>query len=207
MICPAQPVSQEQDVPWWHERFLEMLPKIEQQASVAFQHLKPEAREEAIEETICNALKAFVRLVELDKLDLAYPSVLARFGVAQVRNGRKVGGHLNVQDVSSEYAQREKGFSVDRLDQHDHCEEAWREVLVEDRHCGPAEVVATKIDFTNWLKSLPSRIRRIAKVLAIGEKTSIVAEKFNLSDGRISQIRKELFEAWKQYQGEALPAA
>jgi len=64
-----------------------------------------------------------------------------------------------------------------------------------------------KIDFTEWLKTLPYRIRRIAKLLATGEQTHIVAEKFNLSAGRISQIRKELLETWKGFQGESVPAA
>ena len=73
---------------------------------------------------------------------------------------------------------------------------------MEDRHAGPAEVATTKIDFTEWLKSLPARLRRITKLLATGEKTSIVAEKFGVSAGRISQLRKELAQAWKKFQGE-----
>ena len=123
---------------------------------------------------------------------------------AQVRDGRKVGGKLNVQDVSSEYAQRQKKFSVERLDQFDQVEDVWMEVFIEDRNAGPAEVATTKIDFAAWLKSLPARVRRIAKVLATGERTSIVAEKFGVSAGRISQLRKELAQSWKKFQGESL---
>jgi hypothetical protein len=189
-------------VPRWHAQFLSMLPRIRDHAAVAFRHLRPEARAEAVQEVVCNALKAFVRLVELKKTGIAYPTVLARYGVAQVRDGRKVGSSLNIRDVSSEYAQRQKGFSVERLDQYDRNEEAWMEVFIEDKHSGPAVVATTKIDFTEWLKSLPSRVRRIAKLLATGEKTSIVAEKFSLSPGRISQLRKELAQAWKKFQGE-----
>jgi len=129
--------------------------------------------------------------------------VLARFGVAQVKDGRKVGGKLNVHDVSSDYAQRLKGFSVQRLDQYDRNEEAWLEVFIEDKHSGPAAVATMKIDFTDWLKSLPYRVRRIAKLLATGEKTTTVAHKFDLSAGRISQLRRELARAWKKFQGEA----
>lgn len=180
-----------------------MLSKIRHHASVAFKHLNPEAREEAIQEVVCNALKAYVRLVQLNKVDLAYPTVLARYGVAQVKDGRKVGGHLNVHDVSSDYAQREKGFSVERLDQWDRNEESWLEVFVEDRRSGPAAVATMKMDFTAWLKSLPFRVRRIAKILATGEKTSIAAKKFDLSAGRISQLRKELAQAWKKFHGES----
>lgn len=46
-----------------------------------------------------NACCAVARLAELGKLDLAYPTVLARYGVAKVIDGRRVGNKLNVRDV------------------------------------------------------------------------------------------------------------
>jgi len=202
MICPRR-----FPVPRWHRGFLLMLPSIRKHAAVGFRYLKPEAREEAIQEVVCNALRAYVRLVQLKKVDLAYPTVLARYGVAQVKDGRKVGGKLNVQDVSSDYAQRQKGFSVERLDQFDSKEEAWLEVFIEDKRSGPADIATSKIDFTAWLKSLRYRIRRIAKLLATGEKTSIVAKKFCVSAGRISQLRRELAQSWKNFHREIDPAA
>ena len=82
MICLAKRVSKNPNKPEWHQDFLAMLPKIRQHASLAFRHLRPEAREEAVQEVICNALRAFVRLVEIKKVDLAYPTVLARFSMA-----------------------------------------------------------------------------------------------------------------------------
>ena len=190
-------------VPGWHAHFLSMLPRIRQHAVLSFRHLKPEAREEAVQEAVCNSLRAYVRLVQLKKLDIVYPTVLARYAVAQVRDGRKVGGHLNVHDVSSQYAQQQKGFQIERLDQYDRSEEAWLEVFIEDKKSGPAAVAMMKMDFTEWLKSLPHRVRRIAKLLATGEKTSIVATRFDLSAGRISQLRRELAQSWKKFQGEA----
>jgi hypothetical protein len=47
--------------------------------------------------------------------------------------------------------------------------------VVEDRNAGPAEVAATRIDFSDWLATLPERNRRIAETLATGECTSSVA--------------------------------
>jgi hypothetical protein len=184
-----------------------MLPRIRQHAVLSFRHLKPEAREEAVQEVVCNALKAFVRLVELNKTGIAYPTVLARYGVAQVRGGRKVGASLNIRDVSSDYCQQRKNVVLERLDHYDSEEESWAEIVVEDKHSGPAVVATTKIDFTEWLRSLPCRVRRIAKLLATGEKTGIVAERFGVSAGRISQLRKELAEGWKKFQGEAPASA
>ena len=69
--------------PAWHAAFEAMLPLIKTHAKVSFRYLSPEAREEAVQEVICNACCAYARLVELKKTDLAYPSALARFGVVQ----------------------------------------------------------------------------------------------------------------------------
>jgi hypothetical protein len=189
--------------PEWHEVFLKMAPAIEVHAKIAFRHLRSEARAEAVQDVLCNACSALARLAELNKLDLAYPSVLARFGVAQVNDGRKLGCRLNVRDVSSAYCQRTKGVVMERLDKFDRTEEAWEEIVVEDKNVGPAEVAATKIDFSAWLRVLPGRLRRIAEILAVGETTTAVARRFYVSPSRISQIRSELCRSWQQFQGEA----
>jgi hypothetical protein len=188
--------------PAWHEPFLRMLPAIRRHARIAFRHLDPEAREEAIQCVVCNACSAIARLAELGKLDVAYATVLARFGVAQVKDGRMTGGHLNCKDVLSPYCRRLKSVTVERLDKFDCTENEWQEILIEDRHAGPFDIVRTKLDFAAWLRSLPGKLRRIAKTLANGERTGDVARKFGLSDGRISQIRSELYASWRAFIGE-----
>ena len=118
-------------------------------------------------------------------------------------SGRRTGGHLNIRDVLSEHCQQHKGLLVERLDLYDQEEECWREALVEDRRAGPAEIAATRLDFAAWLRLLPGKLRRIAKVLASGETTGAAAKKFRVSAGRISQIRQELYQSWRQFMGEA----
>jgi hypothetical protein len=188
--------------PAWQAAFEAMIPAIERHAKIAFRHLDAEAREEAVQETTCNACQAYVRLVELGKADMAYPSVLARYGVGQTKEGRKVGGKLNCQDVSSDYCQQKKNLLVERLDRYDSEEQAWAEILVEDKHAGPAETAISRIDFAAWLQLLPRRLRKIATFLANGETAGSAAKRFRVSEGRISQIRKELLQAWRRFQGE-----
>ena len=159
-----------------------------------------------MQEVICNALKAYVRLVQLKKTDLAYPTVLAKYGVAQVKDGRKVGGKLNVLDVMSTYCQQRKGVIVERLDQFDDENNQWKEIVVEDKNAGPAEVATTRVDFADWLKSLCRRDRRIAELLALGNHTTDVARRFKVCAGRVSQLRRELQRSWRQFVGE-VPAA
>ncbi len=188
--------------PAWHVEFEAMLPTIETHAKIAFRHLNSEAHEEAVQETVCNACQAYARLVELGKTDVAYASALARFGVYQTKAGRKVGGKLNCRDISSDYCQQKKNLLVERLDRFDSEEAAWAEILVEDKHAGPAETAIVRIDFSTWLQLLPRRLRKIATFLANGETTGAAAKRFRLSQARISQIRKELFLAWHRFQGD-----
>jgi hypothetical protein len=197
-----KPARRKKSPPAWHAAFEAMLPVIEKEAKIAFRHLDPEAREEAVQETVCNSCQAYARLVELDKTDVAYPRVLARFGISQTRAGRKVGGKLNCHDVLSPYCQRKKNLVVERLDHHDSEEDTWAEILIEDKRAGPAETAIIRIDFAAWLQSLPRRLRKIATFLAKGETTTAAAKRFHLSQGRISQIRKELFLAWHDFQGD-----
>ena len=179
-----------------------MLPVIQRSASIAFRHLKAEAREEAIQDVTANALVAFVRLVELGKADVAFPTVLARYGVSQFRSGRRVGTRLNVRDISSDYCQRRKGIFVQRLDRYYVKDGEWREIVVEDRTATPADIAATRIDFAAWLETLSKRQRKIAETLAMGETTSRTARIFRISAGRVSQSRRQLFDCWQTFQGE-----
>ena len=93
------------------------------------------------------------------------------------------------------------------MDKFDQQQEAWLEVLVEDRRAGPAEVAATRIDFSAWLRCLPRRLRKIASFLAGGENTTAAAKRFRLSPGRVSQIRQELLQNWRRFQGDDLAGA
>ena len=80
----------------------------------------------------------------------------------------------------------------------------WREVLIEDRHAGPAETAAARIDIGEWFARLPKHKRRVAQTLATGETTKRTARKFRVSPGRISQTRRELQNTWQEFQGEAV---
>ena len=205
MIAARKPAPRAQAAPSWHQRFLNMLPAIRRHARIAFRHLGSEARAEMVEEVVANAFVAYQRLVELGKAELAYPTPLASYGVKQARAGRRVGGKLNVRDVSSRRCQLVKGIRMSRLDRFDEQEQEWKEVLIEDRHAGPAETAACRIDFGDWLRSLSRRYRTIATRLATGESTKRMARQFQVSPGRISQIRRELRDSWDDFQGEAPP--
>ncbi len=188
------------------EQFELLLPLIREQARFAFRDQPSERRQDLVAEVIANAFVACKRLVERGLSDVVYPTPLAQYAIKQVRAGRRVGSKLNVRDVSSEYAQREKRFTVERLDRFDERKGEWREVVVEDRKVGPADTAAARLDISDWLATLPKHKRRVAETLASGETTKATARKFSVSPGRISQLRRELELTWQEFQGEAVLA-
>ena len=190
-------------VPRWHKAFLAMLPVIRNYARGAFSGLNPDLRQDLTQEVIANAMVAYVRLVQQGRVALAYPTVLARYGIAQVHDHRRVGAKLNIKDVLSPYCQAKKHVVVERLDHFDEEENEWQEAVVEDtRTATVPDIVSFRVDFADWLRSLKRRDRRIAEFLALGNHTSEAARKFGVSEGRVSQLRRELAEKWRRYVGE-----
>jgi hypothetical protein len=200
MIAPVKPRRQNRQTA--APKFEELLPRIKDQASYAFRDQHAGEREELVAECIANAYVAFDRLEERGKGDLAYAVPLAQYAIKQVRVGRRVGAKLNIRDISSDYCQLANRLTVDRLDEYDPLSGAWKEVVVEDRSAGPADIATMRVDFAAWLRKLPRQIRSIAKVLATGETTGATARRFNLSAARISQLRRELQDAWQTFQGD-----
>jgi hypothetical protein len=202
----TSPVGPEPETASWQPRFLQLLPRIRSQAESRFRHLPPEARAEATAEVIASALVSYTRLVAQGREERAFATPLVRYAVAQFRAGRRVGSPMNGKDLTSDYCRRKNRFLVEPLDHFDEPTGAWEELLVEDRHSTPAEVAATRIDFRAWLESLPERTRRVAETLAAGETTAHVARMFGCSAARISQLRRELRQTWRVFQGEIVPA-
>ena len=202
MIATKKPTPKTKRCSNWQAGFVAMMPAIVKNARIAFRHLDYEARTEVVHEIVVSAMLAYYRLHQQRKVDLAYPSVLVRFAISQYRDGRRVGEKMNCRDVLSPYARRMKGIQVESLHGNDHEREPWRELLVEDKHAGPAEIAAARIDVAEWLESMTERDRQIAAALSQGTSTKDVARQFGVSPGRISQKRREFLESWRAFQGE-----
>jgi DNA-directed RNA polymerase specialized sigma subunit len=119
-----------------------------------------------------------------------------------------VGTSNNNKDISSQYCQQRKCVNVRSIHHWDDQEQQWQEILVEDKTATPADLAASRIDFPAWLQTLSKRDRKIALKLSEGESTSRVARLFRISAARVSQLRRELLEAWNAFHGDLnLPIA
>ena len=108
----------------------------------------------------------------------------------------------------SERCRRSKGMQIESLHHWDAQDQEWQEVLVEDKSVTPADLAASRIDFPAWLDTLRTRDRAVAESLAAGESTSRVARLFGISAARISQLRRELMDSWREFHeaGQQEPA-
>ena len=190
-------------VPAWHAKLLAMLPTIIRYAKRAFRGCDPEARQEAVQNVVANTTAAVAGLAKRGKLDLAYPTVLAKFGIRQTLDHRKTGSSLNIKDVLSKCCQEHKGVMVERLDKFNEQEDCWEEAVVVDTRNAPVPAtVAFRVDFKDWLKSLHPRDRKVARYLSLGHRNADAARKFGVSQGRISQLRRESATNWRKFIGE-----
>ena len=120
-----------------------------------------------------------------------------------------------MNDIMSPLAQRRHGYIVqslpptrrsyedlngDGLEQR--MQDVMEERLTDNTRTSPAEQAAFRIDFRAWCKTLPARERRMIRVMAQNERTKVLARRFNVTPGRISQMRQELREDWCRFVGD-----
>ena len=200
MVAPVRTEVFAEKSQFVQAQFLTMLPRIHRQARRAFGHLDVEGRDELVAETVAFAYCAFVGLARDGRLQLAFATPLSNYAIRRVCAGRRAASRMNRNDALSRHARRINGLRISRLERRDEVSGQWSRLLVEDRHAGPAETAAARIDVAAWFRTLSTRNRKIAKALAVGEGSSAVARRFGLSCGRISQLRSFLYESWERFQ-------
>ncbi len=189
-----------------NDLFVSLLPQIVEQAEYAFRLVPEEAREELVQEAVAQAYGMFVRLCRQGKTALVYATPLAKFAIRHVREGRRLGSRCNSLDVTSPCTCEGKRVAIERLDRFNWRRGEWRDVLVEDRTAGPAEIAMTRLDFSSWLSTLSKRDRQLAEKLVLGETTGRVARTFRISAARVSQLRRELCANWHRFVGDLTDA-
>lgn len=186
----------------WQAGFLAILPAVWTHARIQFRRLPAEKKEEAIQETLAAACTYFQLAAARGRLHSVRPRPLADFAVRHVRTGRHVGAHQDAaRDIHSPVCQRRHGI---RLRSYSDSED-WRQVAIADRKTSIPDTAAFRIDFARWLGTLSRRDRRIIAALGSGQSTSAVSDRFGISPGRVSQLRRTYERRWRSFQGE--PAA
>jgi hypothetical protein len=191
----------------WQEGFLQVLPAVLTHAKIQFRRLGAQRREEAIQETIATACVNYQLAAVQGKLNVVRPGSLADFAVKHVRAGRHVGGHQDaVRDVMSPACRRRYRVRVSRYFE-DPSADGWRQLVLADRKVPVSDLAAFRLDFGHWFQTRSRRDRSIISSLIAGEQPSVVADRFGITRGRVSQLRRRYELEWRTFQGEAEEAA
>ena len=214
---PLAPAALEQ----LHRQFLALLPRIELHARITFRGVCcPGRRADAIAEAVALAWKWHVRLAERGKDVMQFPAAFAALAARAVRSGRRLCGHEKRKDVCSPVAQRKHGFHVAYLPPSTRSSQeylyatpqgqvlldAFEERLRDNTLTPVPDQVAFRMDFPAWLRTLTPRERRIIRAMARNERTTDLGKQFEVSPGRISQMRQEFRDDWLRFHGEEEPS-
>jgi hypothetical protein len=200
-----------------HAAFLSLLPAIEQHGSIYFRHLRcPHKKADAIQEMRSLAWKWLVRLHKQGKDANDFPVTFVNLLAKAVNSGRRITGMAKAKDVLNPATQKRRGFRVETLDSstctsHERLyaeplgqqlQDAFEERLRDNTLTPVPDQVQFRIDFPAWLQSLTARERRIIHAMTQNERTKDISRQFDLSPGRISQMRRELHLDWTRFCAE-----
>lgn len=182
-------------------KFQAILPRIETHARIYFRAVKcPHKKADCVAEALALAWKWFIRLADKGKDATRFPSVLATFAARAVKCGRCVCGQEKAKDVMSSVCQRRRGFAVGKLPDFSTLDtNPLAEALTDNTQTPPPDAAAFRVDFPEWLDLHCNRDRAIIRDMAMGERTKSLAPRYHLSQGRISQMRREYSEEWEAF--------
>ena len=181
-------------------QFLMHLPRVRAHAEYALRSVHcPDTRADLMAEILALAWKQFITLVRRGKDPTAFIATLALRCSQAVKAGRRLVGSERSQDVMSSVGQFRHGFEVGSLDDPPSQDDDLAEALVDNMRSRVPDQAAFRIDFPRWRQGLGIRNRRVVDALMAGEATGAVAVRFSMSQGRVSQLRREFEESWDAF--------
>ena len=184
--------------------FVSLEPVVRRRAEIAFRHLDEERREEASAEAVAAAFQSYVALMTKGRDPASFASRLANYAVLHVKDDRHVGGRRSSRDVLSSKAQARRGFRVVSLGFAEEHHEGLAAHLADDGQTPIPDIVSARIDVPVFLATLCERDRRLAMQLADGHQANRVAARAGLSPGRLTQLRRQWHQSWRDFIGEAV---
>jgi hypothetical protein len=168
--------------------FVNYIPWMTNIATGHFWHLDPEAREEAVQNTLVLVWRRFHALIAKGRAgDLGILQSVLWYSIKQTRAGRRAEGDSRARDTFK-YAQKGRiRFERVNLDNF-----VSTDTPVPDH-------VSFRLDVPAFLATLTDRQRRMAEALMTGDGTLSVANQFGITASAVSQFRnrfKEQFQAF-----------
>jgi hypothetical protein len=193
-------------------RFLALLPALRHHAQIVFRNIPcSDTRDDKIAESVALAWKCFRALAERGKPIERFRTTFLFTVIRAVRNGRRLLGMEKSKDAMSGRAQRRHHFAVlgpptdgglplGRPGSRASGEEGGWGALGANAVTPVPVQAAFRIDWRRFFARLSSRDRRMARFLALGNTGSQTAAAFGLTQGRVSQLRRQWHDAWTAFQ-------
>jgi len=184
--------------------FQTAMPRITRHARCYFRDVRCHHRKaDFVSEVLGLCWKWWLRLVKRSKDPSKFVSALATFAARAVRCGRRVCGKERARDALSPVAQQRHSFTVSSLPQFSTLNpNPLSEALIENTVSPVPDQVQFRCDFPAWLTTHSRRDRKMAVEMAKGERTNALAQRFKVSPGRVSQLRRELYESWEKFTSD-----
>ncbi len=182
--------------------FLAILPQIERHALFSFRSVKdPGRHDDCVQETPALCWRWCCRLWEQGKDACEFPTTLASYATRHVRSGRSfVGKKTYRNDALSPLAHAIHGFLTQALPSVEAQNGSpWQAALQDNTQSPPDEQAAFRIDFPAFLAAQAERNRRIAEDMMMGDTTRELSDRHGVSQGRISQLRREFHADWRAF--------
>jgi hypothetical protein len=190
--------------------FLDIQPRIMAYARSYFRHHQCAAkRADYSAEVVALCWQWFGPLLQRGKDPRCFVSILARYASRAVQSGRRLCGQLKARDALSERAQRRHGFRVEPLPTATRVSfadpdgqqqlDTFEERLQDNTQTPIPEQVAFRCDFREWLRTRSHRDRRLIRDLAHDERVTTLARKYQITPGRVSQLRRDCHDDWERF--------
>jgi hypothetical protein len=171
-------------------RFEERFSELQNKAKAYFNDCRPEARDEAVANSLFLTWHHFVALVRNGKADDTLLTSTFYYSCRQTRSGRmmKTVKGSRFRDLF-DHERRNGHAIVCGLD---------LDAFVAERDTIP-DIVSFRIDTPAWLDSLTETQRRRALDLAEGTSTKELAQRWNVSAPAVSFYRRQLNESYERF--------
>jgi hypothetical protein len=173
-----------------------VLPIVERYARRVFSWCNPEERDERTAEAIASAFEGYASLVRRRRDREVTAWSLAFIAARRVKSGRHVGGS---QNRAADVMTKGHNFMVLRFGTiHDlPCE--LHEALIDNARSPVPEQAAFRIDFPVFLSRQSGKKRKVAALLAVGNRATDVARTVGVSPSRVTQVRRQLCQDWQVF--------
>jgi len=188
--------------------FIALLPKIEYTVQVRLRHIAcSDRRADLICEAIALCWKWYIGLSRKERSPAEFLYTFAALAARAALSGRRLCGCEKTRDALSPLCQRKQKFVVSPLpDTSGLIGNMFDEALIDNTQTPVPDQVQFRLDFPRWRASLGERSRILMDAMVEGHRTNELAAVFNVTQARISQVRRELRDGWLTICGDDDPS-